>query len=190
LERLPAKSARQGYLDLEDLCDIARWGGNQHGVIQRLCTRNSQSDVQAKTGEAFRYLGTPERAIGAVLDLKHWGLTYASKTLMFMAPSSYVALDRYRMQPALQGVLPRIWEYRSSMVRGYLDFLEICRTLKVTARPGPNGEWLLADIQSAVFQFASEGGMMVRDEGAIASGFTPIDIKGEPLSTTVLRERR
>lgn len=30
----------------------------------------------------------------------------------------------------------------------------------------------------------------LRDEGADASSFTPIDIKGEPLSTTVLRERR
>jgi hypothetical protein len=30
----------------------------------------------------------------------------------------------------------------------------------------------------------------LRDEGADASNFKPIDIKGEPLSTTVLRERR
>lgn len=31
---------------------------------------------------------------------------------------------------------------------------------------------------------------VLRDEGADASSFTPIDIKGEPLSATVLRERR
>ncbi len=30
----------------------------------------------------------------------------------------------------------------------------------------------------------------LRDEGAGASGFTPVDIRGEPLSTTVLHERR
>jgi hypothetical protein len=36
----------------------------------------------------------------------------------------------------------------------------------------------------------SEVAAALRDEGADASNFKPIDIKGEPLSTTVLRERR
>jgi len=161
LDRLPAKASRQGYLDLEDLCDIARWGGNTHGVMKQLCDHNSQSDVQAKTGEAFRYLERPEWAIGAILDLNYWGLTYGSKTLLFMAPSKYVALDGYRIRPALKEVLPPIRDGdRRSMVRGYLEFLRICRTLKDATGPGPHGEWLLADIQSAVFQFASEGGTM------------------------------
>lgn len=33
---LPAKVARQGHLDLEDRCAIADWGGNDHGIKQRL----------------------------------------------------------------------------------------------------------------------------------------------------------
>ena len=32
LARLPAKTVELRYFDMGDLCDIADWGGNQHGV--------------------------------------------------------------------------------------------------------------------------------------------------------------
>lgn len=49
------------------------------------------------------------------------------------------------------------------MVRVYVAFLGICQKLKAEVIAAGHGEWLLADIQSAVFQFASDGGTMVRD---------------------------
>ena len=161
---LPLKAARFGHLDLEDLCAIADWGGNQRGIKQRLRKHNTQWEVQAKTSEAIRYFYKPKWAIGAVLDLEHWGLTYASKTLLFMDPSNYAALDGW-IRTGLKQLLPPIREAdRASMIRGYLAFLEICRKLQDGVRitgPGPQGEWRVADIQQAVFQFAQKGGIVV-----------------------------
>ncbi len=168
LEHLPQKVALCGYLDIEDLCAIADWGGNQHGIKQRLLRHNSASDVQAKTGEAFRYLDKPKWAIGAVLDLQQWGLTYGSKTLMFMNPEEYGALDEWRMRPCLSKVLSRIRNGdRASMVRGYVAFLDICRELQsVMEEPSPESKsaWRISDIQSAIFQFASDEGVMLPNE--------------------------
>ena len=55
-------------------------------VKQNLCRHNTPSLVQAKTKEAIGHYKDPGRAIGAVMDLQKWGLTYGSKTLMFMIP--------------------------------------------------------------------------------------------------------
>jgi len=166
LVSLPLKAARCGCLDIEDLCLIADWGGNQHGVKQQLVRNNSPSYAQAKTGEAFRFIQNPARALEAVLGLKNWGLTYGSKTLMFMKPSEYGALDGARMRPALNQVLPPIRDGdRNSMVRGYVEFLNFCRRLRSTIEelsPRQLDKWLLADIQSAVFQFTFEGGVILK----------------------------
>jgi hypothetical protein len=141
---------------MKDLCDIADWGGNQHGVKQSLQKDNTPSDVREITGKALHNLANPAKAIDAILELNHWGLTYGSKTLMFMNPREHVALDS-RIRASLRQVLPPIHDGRASQVRGYVAFLAICRTLKSSVKepgPGPKGEWLLADIQSAVFQFS------------------------------------
>ena len=163
LDNLPAKAARYGHLGLEDLYAIAVWGGSQHGIKQRLKSHNTDWEVRAKTAEAIRYFEQPKWAIGAVLDLEHWGLTYASKTLLFMNPKSYVALDRW-IRTGLEHVLPTIRDAdRASTIRGYLAFLDICRELQANIQkigPGPQGEWRLGDIQQAVFQFAQSGGVI------------------------------
>lgn len=164
LDYLPAKAARLGHLDLEDLCAIAVWGGNQNGIKQRLCKHNTESEVQAKTADAIRYFGNPALALGSVLDLKHWGLTYGSKTLLFMNPDHHVALDRW-IRRGLNKVLPPIRDGdRPSMLRGYVTFLDVCRQIQRDVKetgPGPLGDWRLADIQQAVFQFSQEHGVMV-----------------------------
>ena len=81
-----------------------------------------------------------------------------------MNPSEYVALDQ-RIRTGLKQVLPAIRDAdRTSMVRGYLEFLNICRELQENVKetgPGPQGEWRLADIQQAVFQFSIERGVIV-----------------------------
>ena len=158
---LPKKAARFGYLDLEDLCEIAIWGGNQHGVKQNLIRHNKPWDVQERTSVAIRYFHNPQRAIGAVLDLEHWGLTYASKTLMFMNPSSYVALDDSMRKSLGELLSPNSFGTRALEIQGYLKFLEVCRELQcklVAPRTGHQNHWRLADIQQATFQFVQEGG--------------------------------
>ncbi len=155
--RIQLKVKQNGCLESEDLAAIAVWGGNQHGIKQRLEEHNTEDDVRAITGKAFRNLGKPEKAIAVILELNHWGLTYGSKTLMFMNPQEYVALDQ-RIRASLKQVLPSIRDGdRASMVRGYVKFLGICQNLKSAVkepRPVLKGEWLLADVQAAVFQFS------------------------------------
>ena len=164
LEEIPKKAESLGHLDIEDLCRIADWGGNQHGIKQNLCRHNTPSDVQAKTQEAIVHFEDPGRAIGAVMDLQKWGLSYGSKTLMFMNPAGYAILDNH-IRGALKQVLPPIRDGDTvSIVRGYPKFLEICAKLQREIKgpvPGTRDGWRIADIQQAMFQFAQNGGIFV-----------------------------
>ena len=163
----PEKAKQYGYLDMGDLCDIAIWGGNDYGVMQNLCGKNSPDQVKAATRTAYRHIGNGDagQALRAVLDLYGWGLTYGSKTLMFMNPDEYVALDSH-IRNALNNfeeIRKFRYENENSAVRGYLKFLEICRYLQSQVKadppfPGPGGRWRLADIQQAIFQFSKEHG--------------------------------
>lgn len=165
-ERLRATASVNGCLELDDLCDVADWGGNQRGLKSRLRKHNTPCEVRLKTADAYRYMGLdkPKFAIGTVLDLEHWGLTYASKTLMFMDPTGYVALDDW-MRKGLKEVLPPMHRgSRASEIRGYLTLLDLCREWQSQITepcPGHRGTWELADVQSALFQFCKEGGVLV-----------------------------
>ena len=169
MDRLPQRADRTKHLGKNDLLRILRWGGDYWRFGRRFKHLNKLQDVWGKTGEAYRS-EDPETAIRSLLDLKHWGLTYASKTLMFMDPWKYVALDRH-IRRGLNRCLPSICDgrgkpERNSQARGYLKFLEVCRYLQdnVTA-PAPlpdcNGRWRLADIQQAVFQFTKDKNCIV-----------------------------
>ncbi len=175
LERLPKKAKRLGHLELEDLQDIADWGGNQHNVRKNLTEGNKPSDVRKRTGEAILCFDDPRRAILAVTRLHGWNLTYGSKTLMFMNPWKYVALDshiREGLQPYFSNI--GIGQYSAPGI-AYPAFLAICRDLQCKVNtpvpdpgpaypnypPNPNGPWLLADIQQAIFEFARDGNCIV-----------------------------
>lgn len=161
LFEIPKGVATSGSLEIENLLAIASWGGNQHGVAERLKSSNSPDEVRDKTAEAIRYFHKPKWAIGALLDLEGWGLTYASKTLMFMNPSEYGALDS-NMRRGLEPIIGTMRDGdRRSLMRGYVRFLDWCRGLREAAPapgPGPGGVWRIADVQSAVFQFCDDGG--------------------------------
>ncbi|MDE2823482.1 MAG: hypothetical protein OXK79_08245, partial [Chloroflexota bacterium] len=62
LDHLPSKAKSCGYLDIDDLYTIADWGGNQHGVEQRLQSNNTPDQVRKQTSEAIRHLDNPSRA--------------------------------------------------------------------------------------------------------------------------------
>ena len=163
---LPLKAERCGHLDIEDLFAIADWGGNQHGVKQRLGSSNTPQKVREKTSEAISYFHKPARAIGAIMDLDQWGLSYGSKTLMFMNPSSYAILDSW-IRKSLEQVLPPIYDgNQNSMTTGYVAFLDICSTLQrdaIDPFPEPQHQWRLADIAQALFQFAQSDGVIVSE---------------------------
>ena len=169
LDRLPSKAQRCGHFDIEDLCEIADWGGNQHGVKQRMASANTPQEVQVRTSEALLHRQNPDRAIGAILDIKQWGLSYGSKTLALMDPSNYGILDSW-IRESLEYVIPRIYDgHRSSMVRGYLAYLDVCSDLQRIATgqlPNSQGQWSRADIGQALFEFAKSGGVLVPNDHA------------------------
>lgn len=160
-EILGKKAASNGWFEREDLYKIACWGGNQHGVGSGMRKCNSDSKVRNATSDAIRNLSDPECAFRALrTGIKSWGLSYASKTLRFICPQRYGALDSL-IRHSLIGVLPRINNgHLNSEIRGYVRFLEFCEELKSHKLPKnpnrPNGEWYIADIEVALFQFASK----------------------------------
>jgi hypothetical protein len=164
-ERLSQKASDKGYIGLADLADIADWGGNQRGIKQRLLRNNSEREVRQATQKAIRHLDNPADALRSMLDIKQWGLTYGSKTLRCISPENYPALDQKLRKAISKALLPTIYDGNiSSMISGYLEFLNICRDIERQVRaPGPRlgGVWFLADIEMALFQFAWDGGRLI-----------------------------
>lgn len=164
--RLPEKAGRLGYFDMRDLSDIAEWGGNQHGVKQRLQSSNTPDDVRHATSLALRHIDDPAQAMREVARLKNWGVSYGSKTLTLMCPSQYGILDS-RIRKALVHVIPEITDGSTgSVVRGYVGYLGCCRALqRKVAAPPPlattDGRWRIADIGQGLFEFARSGGVVV-----------------------------
>ena len=153
LERLPAKVRRDGYLDIQDLSDIADWGGNQRGIKQRMKRRNTPQEVRQATAKAFQHLHEPGQAIRTIMELKSWGLTYGSKTLTFMDPTKHAMLDSW-VRRTLRDLPPIYDGDQNSMARGYVAFLDIYRTLQLKVGPA---KWSLADIGQGVFHFGRCG---------------------------------
>ena len=148
-KRLSSKAMRKGHLDIEDLIDIADWGGNQYGIKQRLQRHNTPQEVRQATAKAIQHLHEPDSAIRAIMELNHWGLTYGSKTLTFMSPTNHAMLDRV-VRNTLQNLSPIYDGNQNSMANGYVAFLKICSSLQPRDGSTP---WNLADIGQAVFQF-------------------------------------
>lgn len=165
LDRLPEKAKNLGYFDRCDLSDIAVWGGNQHGIKQRMQSNNTPEEVKRATSLAVVHLHDPAQAMREIARLKHWGVAYCSKTLTFMCPSEYAILDSW-LRKALVHVIPTITDGNvSSSVKGYGAYLERCRALqgKVAARPPvatTSGQWRIADIGQSLFEFARSGGIL------------------------------
>ena len=165
LGRLPEKAEQLGYFDMQDLSDIVEWGGNQHGVKQRMQSTNTPDEVRRATALAIENLDDPARAMHEIARVKHWGVAYGSKTLTFMCPSDYAILDSW-IRRALVHVIPEITDGNAgSVVRGYVGYLDCCRALQLkVAAPAPvattNGRWRIADIGQSLFEFARSGGVV------------------------------
>ena len=86
LDRLPAKADELGYFDMRDLCDIAEWGGNQHGVKQRMQSGNTPDHVKRAAQLAIRRLDDPAGAMRAIAGVKHWGIAYRVEDAHLHAP--------------------------------------------------------------------------------------------------------
>ena len=150
-KQLTQKAHAMGYLEMHDLVAIAKWGGNQYNIGGKIQRENTNDEVKEKTKEAIQQLNNPASALLSMMSIKRWGRTYASKTLRCVCPSKYAALDSKVIRGINQSYLPST----NNEVKRYVEFLNFCQQLRQeVSEPGPRkGEWFLADIEIALFQF-------------------------------------
>ena len=122
--------------------------------------------MKQATQLAVGQLDDPAHAMRAIAGVKHWGVTYGSKTLTFMRPADYGILDSW-IRHALTLVTPPIADGSTgSVVKGYVGYLEFCRELQrsISARPpvaNADGRWRIAEIGQGLFEFARSGGVLL-----------------------------
>lgn len=150
LENAISRKAEQtGCLEKDDLAKIADWGGNQHGVKQRMMAANTDEAIRCATRAAITNLSDAIAALSALFPIKEWGLTYESKTLRFIRPQDY---------PALDSIL------KENVTTSYTKLISICREIQQEAPAGgprSGGSWWIADIEMALFMFSKLGGKLL-----------------------------
>ena len=159
MDRLPQKAEVLDCLDKEDLIAIAVWGGNQRNIREVIENLDGEH-IRLKTREAL-HCSDDRQGLRAITSIaKGWGISYGSKTLMFMDPLKYGILDDKWMRNCFCPPLPHTEP-------GFLDFLKqlrkvrtLCHSMEVQGL-GPDGHWRIADVQQALFQYAQEGGKIV-----------------------------
>lgn len=165
LNRLSSKAERCGYLDIEDLNAIAEWGNLREP--ERLL-KNTTRAVRRQTSRAISRIHDPYSAIQEIMNLKGLDIVFGSKTLTLINPSSYAILDCH-VDNALKKLLPKATKKRTNFLvdledrrkRRYIKFLNICSDLqcRVTGPcPEPHGQWRIAEIGQAIFQFGQSRG--------------------------------
>lgn len=157
--RLTEKARAVGYLEKADLVEIAGVLGSRFRIGALLRKYNSDTEVRDKTREAIGLLGDPEAAYRALTSLKRWGMTYGSKTLRCVCPRDYGALDS-RLH---EGIDRNKYFPARDEAQKYCQFLDLLRVIRgMVVAAGPrDGEWFLADVEFALFQFVLEGGRIV-----------------------------
>lgn len=149
--------------------EMIEWGGSQNGVLQKFTDNLGEINLYQMVQEIIHNLDEPEKAIRSALSLPGLGLTYASKLLRFMQPSSYGALD-HRIRDFLfeRELIPRIYDGNTnSMVAGYVEFLNLLNDInnqlynKNIDKPkcilSENGRWKPSEIEMAIFRLADKG---------------------------------
>lgn len=156
--KLTAKAVNPGHLNLADLVEIAKWGGNQYNRAGKVKRANTDSNVVQMTKEAVQSLDDPRAALRAVLAIDQWGLTYASKTLRAVCPQHYAALDRLLLEHISRVHLPA-----TEVTQLYSQFLSLCDAIRqAVSAPGPRqGKWFIADVEMGLFQYVWDGNEIV-----------------------------
>lgn len=145
--------------------EMIEWGGSQNGVLQKFNDRCGEENLFELIKRIIENLKEPDKAIEAALQMPGLGLTYASKLLRFFQPDMYGALDSRIRKTLEKRKLRKIYDGNdSSMIDGYLNFLEIIdeikKELEIKGLRKPDcalsntGLWRASDIEMSLFQLA------------------------------------
>jgi len=156
---IPLKSNNLGYLDMNDLVDIAEWGGNQYDRKGKLQANNTNGDIRKKTREAIQYLNKDNwySALQSLNEIHSWGLAYSTKTLRFIRPQDYPAFDSLLRSGIKVLSLKRT-------AASYGQFITLCSQIRKGApASGPRSDhsWWLADVEMALFAFVRDGNELI-----------------------------
>ena len=159
--------------------EMIQWGGNQHGILRKFGSALGSYCLKDRLHDVLDRLHSPATAIDAALAIRGLGLTYTSKLLRFLEPERYGALDSRLRKALTPSVLPKIYDgHKRSMIAGYCAFISYLESLRRQLlinrinRPCETEEqlfWRPADIEMALFQWASAGpsGQRDRHSGSI-----------------------
>jgi len=150
-EMLTNKASRVGHLSMADLVEITKVLGNPHNIRGRVQKANTEATVIHATKSAILNLGNPIEAYKSMCGIRQWGLAYRTKTLRCVCPRNYAALDS-----RLHMCIDRSYFPSKNEAKRYYEFLNFLDyVIEKVSESGPrNGEWFIADIEMALFQFA------------------------------------
>ena len=150
LEEAIGKSRKRGYLDRTDLREVVTWGGNPYGMWGKIDKRNDDSRIARCTADAIAALNDPETALERITRIHGLGVSFGSKALAFLSPETCPVFDSVIDKGCL--IWAENWTHR------YGDLAALCRNIAaLQRRPNPHrpgGDWLVRDIEMAMFQFA------------------------------------
>jgi hypothetical protein len=142
--------------------EMIQWGGSQYGALQKFDEGLDRVCLRELIRETVRALPKPKSAIEWARKIPGLGLTYGSKLLRFLDPSSYGALDD-RIRASLFKKRLR----NSASNDCYVDYLEqlhsVVRQLgeakvrcpRVPNSPTVDRTWQVAKVEMALFQLSS-----------------------------------
>ena len=155
------KSTNIGYLDMNDLLNILKWGdpNDRHDLAEKLRDNNTDEEIQKNTKEAIQYLskGNWRAALGSLDGIDYWGFTYGTKTLRLICPQHYPALDR----KLRNGI--KVLRLRRSDT-SYGQFINLCHSIQkniLDPGPRPDGSWWIADVEMALYTFVRQGNELI-----------------------------
>ena len=161
---IPTALGSRGAAPLYLVREMIQWGGSQNGVLEKFDNALGSYCLTERLTEVLDCIEEPQAAIEAALKIPGLGLTYASKLLRFLQPERYGALDG-RIRKTLTPPLPKIFDGNTgSMVRGYCAFIDYLgelqqalelQTIPLPAENGEQARWRPAEIEMALFQWAS-----------------------------------
>jgi hypothetical protein len=136
---------------------VCAWGGYP-GTAERVLEQNAWSDIQGRFDSAIAALSLDppdvQDAVRAVAQIRHLGLSFASKHLRLLRPD---------VCPVLDSTLSETLDYPLNS-SGYQRFSEDClKAAALLQRQGvPNplgretGMWYPADVEMALFVYVKE----------------------------------
>jgi hypothetical protein len=136
---------------------VCAWGGYP-GTAERVLSQNNWPDIQRQFGSAIAALSLDppnlQSALRAVQDLRHLGLSFASKHLRLLRPDVCPVLDSTLSEKLGYPLDSRGYQRFSDDCQKVAAFLQQLGVRNPLGRDG--GKWFPADVEMALFVYIKD----------------------------------